>query len=506
MSSDLTLFNEKIEIFETLNPDVIFSERVALFSLAEKVEKPDFGEFVEGIIQRYMTSPFKLNEREIIRNYADSLSRSAAKLIESGEITKPEEVESSTSLIPKYSETEWLTILTHSQVPQSLNQAVDAIERRKRQVSTVLEYLFELFHKLDINQAFEWELNYLKENQNLDPDIIRDLLRAWRKLDCSVPKELLEFAINWCENEDLKRLWPSIVKEADFVLQKQVFFRINLSDEKNALLRSLKKMLPVNNEKQALHWIRRALNKLTEQVYFFTELERKYHKENDEKLQLAAFKTLKSLEHTFEPFLVLSHLLLDSISGAEKIALAFMGFSEEKHQEWDKTLHKLAMGTIRRFFLNDLRSNKTPLETIKKLCFGNDALFRQIIGELDFGTKQFESLNQREKAEHILAYNYASFREGKLLTEELSRRYRRFMRMVHEDSLNRFLKPEHLQETLKSTLITEYAITAAQARKFISMQRNEDIPAEEAFAAKEEFIATLHRRRRLLIRRIISNC
>ncbi len=509
MNSPINRFTEKIRLFETLNPDVIYSTRKELLQLAEEVDYPDFGSFTESVIEKYLNSPFKRNEREILRDYAAMIERSTQKLIEAGEITLDEPDEQTPAgpglvIHRHYSETQWLTVLTNSDIPETLSMAVDAIERRKRTVSTILEFLFELFHTLDQEQAFKWEIDFLKNNEHPDPDIIRDLLRSWRQLECIIPAELLEHAIDWCSDEGLRRLWPSIVKEADRVLQIQSLKRLPLEDySNNAMISSLLRIMPARNDKAVNRWISRALDKLTEEVFFFTELEKKFHDEKDEAFQLAAYRTLNNLQAVFEPFLILSHLMLDAIGGAEKIAMGFMGFSEKRHVAWDDTLHQLASGTIKRFFLNDLKAGQTPLNTIEKLCFGNEYLFRRIVSELDFKTKQFESLAQREKAENILAHNYASYRENKLLGEELSRRYRRFMRMVHEDSLRRFLKPEHLEKTLNSVLVTEYAVTAAQARKFISAHRNENIPAEEAFAAKEEFIAILHKRRRLLIRRII---
>ena len=505
--SQLEEFKSKLEIFHTLNPDILYAHSKPLFKLASEVQFPEYANFVETIIEEYLNSNFKINERETISTYLDIITRATTQLIESGEISPTPRTNQKTelSLRHNYDSKAWHQVIVKSDIPKGLDGAIQAIERRKNTDSTILYYLFEIFHCLDLEAALKWELNYLTTTAYVDPDIVRDLLHAWLNLNQKLPKSLLEFVFDWCDHELYKRMWSSIIKEADRLLQYQALIRLDLSSTHSAMIKQLKTVLSFKNDKIYAKWELKSLEKMTEQVQFFTEMERKNRDSNQESFQLAAFKTLDQLQTLFTPLMILSHLLLDGPNGAEKLAYAFMGYSESEQALWEKQLYKLSTQTVRRFFLNDLKKDQKPLKTIEKLCFGNEALYRRLLGELDFKTNNFESVNQQQKVINALAYNYASLRRAKLLKDELSRRFRRFMRMVHEDSLRNFLKPEHLKEMQASTLITEYAVAATEARKFLSIYHNDHIPAEEVFTVKEEFVFNFHKRRRLMIKGIINN-
>ncbi len=487
-----------LEKFETLNPDVICSLMPQIRQEIHGYSVEKFTAFTERIIELYLNSTFKVNERLVLQSYIDIVNSSATKLIDS-----TAEVKHELALHQKFTEYEWLKIVNDSKVPARLNEAMAAISRRKENINTVLEYLFDTFYLLDQNAYFEWATNYI--NDDLDVDVIRDFMRSWAKIDEDLPVELLLHVFKWTEKEVYLRLWPSVIKEADFLLQIQSLRLIDLSTAKNnPLIRSLQNLLPGRDEKRLIGWLKKALNKLTEQILFFTNLEQSYRQNCDEKLQRAAIKCLSSIEELFNPMILLSHNILNDLGGAENLALSFMGFSQNRREAWNLQLVRLSQKTIKRFFLNDLRAGKTPIETIEKLCFGNEYMFRNVISKLDFKSKQFESIEQREKAEYILAHNYASLREEKLLNDELNRRFRRFMRMIHPDVLSQMIPNQDADKIKESVFITEYAVSATAARKMVGIIRNDEIPAEEAFAAREEFINNFHQRRRLIMRRLIN--
>ena len=505
--SALEEFKSKLVIFHTLNPDILYAHSKPLLKLAAEVQFPEFGTFVETIIAEYLNSNFKINERETISTYLDLVTKATNQLIASGEISPIADAKEQTelSLRHTYDSKTWYQVMVKSDLPKGLDGAIEAIERRKNNDSTILYYLFEIFHCLDLEAALKWEFEFLTKTSYVDPDIVRDLLHAWLNLNKKLPQNLLDFVFDWCDNELYKRMWSSIIKEADRLLQYQALIRLDLNDSDSVMIKQLKTILPFKNDKIYSKWELKSLEKMTEHVQFFTEMERQNRDAAEESYQLAAFKTLEQLQTLFTPLMVLSHLLLDGPNGPEKLAYAFMGFSETEQNAWNDRLYKLSTTTVRRFFLNDLRNDQKPLKTIEKLCFGNDALYRRLLGELDFKSNNFESVNQQQKVINALTYNYASLRKAKLLKDELSRRFRRFMRMVHEDSLRNFLKPDHLKKVQNSTLITEYAVAATEARKFLSIYHNDHIVAEELFTVKEEFVSNFHKRRRLMIKGIINN-
>jgi hypothetical protein len=505
--SQLEEFKSKLEIFHTLNPDILYAQHQTLFELATELQYPEFNKFLENILEEYLNSTFKKNERETIATYLELINQATTQLIESGEIRNQVTTHktSQLSLQNQYNSKEWHQVIIKSDIPSGLEKAIQAIERRKNQDHTILYYLFEIHHRLNQEDAFQWQQNYLSHTTYIDPDFVRDLLQSWLNINQELPKELLNWVFKWCENELYKRTWKSIIKLADHLLQQQALLRIKKEKTTSIALNQLYNALSLKNDKIFIRWELKNLEKMTEQIHFFTELERKNRTLHRETYQRAAFKTLENLQNLFTPLLILSHLILEGPNGAEKLAYAMIGLPENEQKNWDQNLYTLAQTTVKRFFLNDLKRGQKPLKTIEKLCFGNETLYRRLIGELDFKSNQFESISQQQKVVDALAYNYASLRRGKLFKDELSRRFRRFMRMVHEDSLRHFLKPEHLQQVLESPLITEYSVAATEARKFITTYENTHIPAEEAFTIKEEFIANFHHRRRLLIKGIINN-
>ncbi|MGL4853636.1 MAG: hypothetical protein ACRC37_00065 [Lentisphaeria bacterium] len=496
------------ECFYTLNPDIVYSQFHTLKAAAIAINPQEFATFADTVIDKYLNSKHKLNEKIALENYTNILNNSANKLIDCQVIENANPPSTSTAITinRQYSEKQWITLLNNTQIPPLLLESIEAINRRKQHVSGVLEYLFNLFHHIDPPFAFRWQLLLIESNDNLDSDIIRDLIASWRNITEPLPKTLINHILAWCNSEIINRLWPFIIKQADHLLQYQALISLpNYSNSPYPLLSSINKLLDNYNERYAIRWLYNALEKLTQQVLFFTELEQS-HKENANiAFQRAAYRSIKQLADIFPPLLIISHLIIDEIGGPEKIAMSFMGFSQKQKKNWDKLLHNLAVKTIRRFFLNDLKNGKSPINTIEKLCFNNDNMLRRAHSHLDLKSRQFDSIIQRQKVENLLAANYASLREEKLLTDELSRRFRRFMRMVHEDSLRHILEPQHLQEIQESVLVREYSILASSARKFISIHRNTLIDAEDAFAAKEEFIKTIHQRRRLLIRKLVLN-
>jgi hypothetical protein len=140
------------------------------------------------------------------------------------------------------------------------------------------------------------------------------------------------------------------------------------------------------------------------------------------------------------------------------------------------------------------------VEIIQRLTFGDRDVCLKLFGMLDWATKQFDSLEQRELVVRHLAVFYASYLEPKLMAEEIVRRYRNLMRLLHEDNLRRMLEPEHLREVLELGIVRELASVAADARRFLTERRALENSLEEMVAAQMDFSRSVRRRRLRLIR------
>ena len=526
----MNALKEKIKILESLNPDMAQMQLPGLIKVAietsdamtDSERKAFFDsflvEFAERLIKSYMSSPVKRQERDCVLEYIDIIENTTRQLTEKGELEEAHVAsKESVALVPSfhYSDTDWCLVQSNANVPKPLYAALDAAERRKRLFCSVLEPLFITMHAFDSEFSQDWALTFLAGFEHLDTDVIRDLLRAWKLQQIALKAEVMDLVLGWNSNEGMRRLWPSITRESDAVLRIQalMIWRED-AQEQGSLVQVLRRTYPFRDDVKLKRWLDRALEKLAEHVHYFINCEQaiKESAKNGQKEELdwrrlAAYREVHSMQEFYEPLLILSTLMIDQLGGAVKFARAFLGFTEATQDRWEVAMHKIAMKTVRRFFLLDLKNGNTPEITIKKMCFGDEVLYRRLMGQLDLISHQFDSLEQREKVVDVLACSYASFREEKLLADEISRRYRRFMRLIHEDNLRRVLQSDHFNEFQgeDGRMLVEYASVASAARRFLNTANNMELSVEKQIASKDHFVMEVDKRRRILVKGLSIN-
>ncbi len=518
-SFNLERLRELLGIFRSLNPEMAGLYEPELFELAQAGGPEAFEIILQSaseIVGLYLQSPVKRAEQAILKEYYSFLDKTTKRMIEAGELPRQVAGESggtSLALVPEhyYSSLQWLQLKTAADVPQDIVKAVDAARRHNLVVESVLEILFTLLLKLDRERSFAWQLELCRDQERpTDPDIARDLIRAWRR-ETELPAEALKQILFWSEDETALRHWPAVIQEADRVLRKQSLLAWAKSSEPR--LRQtirLKSLAPFDNDDKLLRWLKNSVSQMGESIDFFCDQREllagdEAAGDDDSWRQDAMFRELIWLVRMMPPMLLLADLLLSLPTGPCEFAMAVFGFTSDYRRQWEKRLVTQCQNAVRRCFLRDLRRGRTPLETIHILSFGDSDFERNLISELDLLTQDFDSIAQREIVVDRLAHMYAGFREANLLAQEIGRRYRRMMRVLHEDNLRRVLKDEQFAQTedMRQSL-TDLSVVAAESRRFLSMRRALERNTEEIVAADMDFSQNIRRLRAGHIHRLLG--
>jgi len=145
------------------------------------------------------------------------------------------------------------------------------------------------------------------------------------------------------------------------------------------------------------------------------------------------------------------------------------------------------------------------MPTIHRLCFGLPELETNVRRELDFISQSFDSVAQRELVIDKLCPAYSSFRKQPLLNTELGRRYRRMMRLLHEDHLRRVLRADQLAELQQGPpVLRDLATIASESRRFLAMRRALDKSLAEIVAADLDFTHCIRGLRAGYLRRLLD--
>ncbi|MBT3381116.1 MAG: hypothetical protein HN742_07655 [Lentisphaerae bacterium] len=497
-----------------LNPDIPSRELDELFSLARETDSTHFSTFVpimEDLLQAYLECPAKRVERLTLEEYFAFIKRSTRLLAEAGELSAPPEKATadahSVALIDPQvtaSSLDWCKIVSHAAIPKPVILAAEACQQRNELLSSVLEYAFRILQSIDLDKALAWQLAYLEDNRgDLDPDIVRDLLRAWLDLP-TLPNEAFEWAETWSGDENLRNQWPHVVRLADRLLHLHALMQGQPGEHNRSSslqhLQLILKRFP-RDEKRLLRWFENAIIEIGESVHFFVTI----HTHTDADWQAAALlKEIRTIETLFPPVLVLADLIVHVPNGASRFALAFFGLVGSGREKWDQEILTKGEMAVRRQFLRNMRREIGPEKTIEALCFGDGLLYNKLMGELDWLTKDFDSLRQRDKVVQALAITYTSFREGIFLATEVSKRFRDLMRVVHEDNLRRVLPPEVFEEVSQLKVLRTLATLAADARRCLAKRRALETDLESMVAADLDFIQSVRRQRLALIHSILG--
>ncbi len=513
-------FERRLEVFKKLNPDILGPEIAELRALAEQMPResfPRFAAFAERIIQEYLASPWKTAERRTLEEYFEYLDRASRLLAEAGEMaaepgSAPKGAQS-VALVPRrlYSSLDWCKVLNRADVPRPVIRAVDAARRRNQLLTSVVEELLYLLQRIDLEACVAWETAFLEAHRgDLDPDLVRDFLRAWRR-EPQLPAAVLDWAFQWSGDKNLERQWPAVVREADLLLRKyafRVWRRQPVSRNPNlTLLRRLLERKDAGDQHLS-RWLETSITDIGASVQFFVTLSRKAlgsseTPEDRAWQQAALLREIRKVESLFPPVLLLADLILSAPNGAYRFALAFFGLTGENRLAWERKVQEFAEEFLRRQFLDALRNSVKAIDVIRRFSFGDEDLFLRMVEHLDFATKEFDSLRERDKVVRELAVYYASYRGPELLAAEVGRRYRDLMRVLHEDNLRRLLSREQFEQVTGLDVLRDLASLAAEARRYLARRRALDTTLEQMAAAEMDFADGVRQRRLFLIRKLL---
>ncbi|MFT5130845.1 MAG: hypothetical protein ACI8W8_004477, partial [Rhodothermales bacterium] len=191
MNADFQRFHDA---FFSLNADILGACEDGAFAYADSHEPALFDDariFADSVLQRFLDSAIKRAEHAILGEYFEFLERARVRLLKAGEYPEaPAQVEEATpstlALVPAtlYSSLQWSVMNSQPELDGDLLRAVDAARNRNTLVRTVFETLFVWMQRIDRERAIAWELSLCKDDGPAnDPDICRDLLRAWETVD-----------------------------------------------------------------------------------------------------------------------------------------------------------------------------------------------------------------------------------------------------------------------------------------------------------------------------------
>lgn len=493
-----------------LNPHTAEISRSDILAAAAEVDPDSFTEFAAhtaALVHKYLASRIKQAENYALERYFEFIDRAGLLLTQAtdahGAATDPGPGENNTgqfALARAYDFTplEWFRVQTQAQVPQEVQHAVDAAGARNELVDSVLEIAFAALHTIDSDRAFAWELDYLERTAGeLDVDVVRDLLRVWQGCR-NIPAAALDWANQWSRDENLRRLWPTVCREADRLLRihaLRAWAAATTTRQSSAM--HLRTMVQDDSfeDSRLQRWFDAATESMSRRIDAFIRFADSSRRGPGIAYRNAMVSELHALESLVIPLLISADLALRQPAGPYALALNVLGFSRAALESWRSALENRTAAVIRTIFINQLRDAESPIDAIRGFCLGDKLLFNRLCLHLDILTKQFDSIDQRERVVQMLATNYASYRENELIGRELTRRYRRLMRMLHTDNLRRLLTADQFRGLEHSTVLRELTTLAAAARHYLDRRRHPEAPLEEMYTAEIAFCNTVRNSR-----------
>ncbi len=489
---------KRLTKLENLNPDITANEMQELLSLASQAGEDAFASVAEQTARlgkMYLESDVKVIGENIMRDYFSELDKGAKLLQDAGEIMLPSAglhpSTFCTALVP-VEQTEALDfckILNRTSVPKTLVKAADAFRRRNQVVSTVFEIALKALWKISPERTESWIIElYKKHDGNLDPDIVRDTLSTALASNHHLSKEFMEWVIRFASDNNLLEYWPNVVRYADRVICRNSLVNwFESTKPRNALLSQLRLYSRIgrHDDDTMMAWNKHALEEVGGCVQRFMSLEKSGL---EAKWRSAALMSeLRRIAALYVPVLLTSDQILDLPDGTDQLAMSFMGLAGETREKWEEALTKYAYRAVHLSFMLDLKAGRKPVDTIRRLTFGDNVAFRKAYAELDLLTEKFDSTWQRDKVCEMLSVFYASYRRPQILGYEIAKRYKQLMRLIHDDFLSQHLDAEQLNEVHALDILPEISSIAAEARKYLAKRRAEENTLEQLLAAKISF-------------------
>ena len=488
------------------NTAVCESRRDEFLELAKQTQPEHFQEFANfanSLLDAFAETPWKKAAQNIMTELAGRMAAAQRELTAGNDDatsppqTPPNQHSVALATPDAFSSLDWIRLLDKAQPPLPLQNSIDALVNRNTLTETVFKTLFEVLHLIDPGQAFDWICDHLQKHRgSLDQDIVRDLLRCWAEQPLPLPQKAMKWVLEWAGDEELRHQWPVICQIADRILRNHAMtaHRRQNADTRRTLLKQLHRLFDSGTPSDAAlkTWANEAVERIGTHVQAFSEFN---VKDSADWTSKALREELDAVNDLLPPILLLADVILAETNGATRLAMALIGMPEAELQRWRSRLEQETARYINKTFLDDLREGRTPEKSIRSFCLGDTELLRQMISDLDILTREFESMAQREKATAQLAAHYSSFRERHKLPKELTRRYRRIMQALHEDTLNRCLAPEDAEYVANLENLRELASAAADARRYLARHDAWNDPLQELLAARLDFEKTIRKRR-----------
>ncbi len=526
-SERVTRFLERLAVLRRLNPDLARLEQPELLAAAAELPPAAFDAvtaFAAELVQLHHDSPWKRAEARLLEDYFQRLDSTARGLTsgrpaDSMEATAPGAASTLALVSPRpFSHLEWCRIHTRAALPKPLLQGVHAASERNRTTSSVFDTLFTVLHRLDSRRAFAWELAFLKSQEGrLDPDLTRDLLHVWQH-EPEPPAAALAWALKWAADDNVERQWPAVTAAADLLLRRTALQRWSALAAALPPLNAFRQLrrhtarAGADSDEPFRVWCEAAAAEIGDRVRFFLDTGDHLAASPAEAATMgpadwrraALRRELEAVTALFTPVLLLADLPLNTAGGTRCLALSLFGFAPDREDAWRRRFEEQAARAIRRLFLWGLRQGTPAGLIIKRLCFDDEVLWRQLAGTLDLNSKEFDSLPQRERVIARLAVHYLSRRETRLMATEIGRRYRSLMRALHADHLHRLLGEAPPAPPPGAPTLADIMGLAAEARRYLARRRDLQLDLDELTAAELAFVTAVRQRRLRLIREFIS--
>lgn len=511
----LTLL-EKINQLFNCNPDLPAVELQEIYSLASTTPSEQFdclAERVQALIDCYLESSPKQTALTLFREYAVYLERSARLLADSGKISTSEarnliKSNHSMALLPiNISDSlTWCNVLSYSEVPKPLKDAIFSCQRRNEYVSSVLEIAFNALRLVDSSKATSFLLQYLEATKNNpDYDLIRDCLLVWLNEETELPQAVLQWCKEWSLSEAVRQMWPYVSTLSDQVLRRQVVLRLSKQPPiRSNMIARLQRIgrHPQTIEVQTQSWYDETLEQMSKSIVFFTQLSQKESLSDLEKKALA--QELRNMEQLFPYLLLCADCSYEQPDGLRVFSLAFFGLSGTYLSQWHEELERHSEKALARLSLLYMKENKSLDEFIERFTFGNQEECQRLQNKLDLATRSFPNMKIRRYVLGILSAFYAGSREPHLLAAEVAKCYRNWRRLVHEDYLRICLLPEDFEYWQRSPLLQEINTLCGEIRKYLDKRRSATATVEEIIAAEMDLFLKVRELRVTKIEQLIS--
>lgn len=514
-TSNLDTVLKVCDQLERLNPDALTVSRENLLACAASLPADLFSVIqprVETIVGLFVESTFKRRQSQIMEDYFAALEATTKRLLTSPSTGGSSNFGKRLLPVPLENEQQWLAVIAEAPIEEKTHRAMDANANRNEVVGTPLELVFRILFLIQPDRAFDWSLDQLNSNPQFeDADVFRDLLMVWNDqadIPLSAVKTLLPLL-----NRPLDRFFPGTAAQLQRLvrlsglraLKSKGMTRGSIHEHLTRILNE--KSGPLIDDKLEL-WLDAAVEQLGNHTANFiaaaSRVDDRSLPDNDRELaRRQVFTAVRAADALHPAIIVGADIFLKRADGAHTLALAFLGINRSHLKKWRRKLEEKATAVVRHVFLQDLRDRRDSVDTIRKFCLGDELLFTSLYMKLDLLSRQFGSVEDREKTVDVLAANYASFRETDLLADKITSHFRRLSKLLHADSVLRLIPADEKASIGDLDNLPAALARASESRRYLEGRRALDRSIEDMRGAEMTFEQQLKAARTSLLRGLL---